>query len=617
MLAAMKLTPKNNLEMLLPCLLAALLSACASTPQDATAQADEVQTRNEAAAPSPTAPVAQAGADSGEPGEAQDAESAQAISSNGASAESELTDAEVMYNVFAAELLGSEGDLEGAVRSYLEAAMESDDPEIARRATRVALAAQSWFQAAMAADRWALLAPDDMAAREAAAATMLATHDYHGAELQLLEILKRNPDPADGWEMVTTLLAQANDPRKANEILRTLMELQGGLDNADAIFVQSQLLARMGEFEEAARLADQAIELTPDLVPLLTFRGRLALSLDDLDTAVARFGDAWALDPENHDLGLAYADLLARAARAEEARAVMESMQQTPDVLLSRILFEITAEEPERARGIYAEFDGLEGADPNERAFYQGRAAEAIGDPKAAIEHYGHVSEGEHLAFAGIRRAELIAESGDIEAARRALSGLREAGLDEITEQAWLAEARLLQQDAQVDQAFQVLGLALEEFAYSVPLRYSRALVAAELGNIEITEYDLDLVLADEPDNAAALNALGYTLADQTDRYEEAEVLIRRAYEIQPNDAAIIDSMGWVAYRLGRLEEAESFLSQAWSLDKNPEIAAHLGEVLWAMGKQNEARDVWQEGLQVDAEHPLLLDTIDRMGAEL
>ena len=446
---------------------------------------------------------------------------------------------------------------------------------------------------------------------------MLATHDYFGAELQLIEVLKRNPDPEDAWSMVTTLLAQANDPRKANEILKSLMESQGGLGNADAIFVQSQLLARMGEFEEAARLADQAIGLTPDLVPLLTFRGRLALSLEDLDTAVERFGQAWAIDSDNHDLGLAYADLLARAARADEARQVMESMEQTPDVLLSRILFEITAKEPERARAIYAEFDTLEVPDPNEKAYYRGRAAEAVGETEAAIEFYGQVEDGDHLAFSGVRRAELMAETGDIDGARVTLAALRDVGSEPVVEQAWLAEARLLQQGGQLEEAFQTLGEALEEFGYSVPLRYSRALVAAEMGNIDVTEYDLELVLADEPDNAAALNALGYTLADQTDRYEEAELLIRRAYEIQPNDAAIIDSMGWVAYRLGRLEEAESFLSEAWTLDRNPEIAAHLGEVLWTMGKQEAALEIWREGLSVDADHPLLMDTISRMGAEL
>jgi len=592
----MKNTTSITSHVLLIIVLAMLLQSCASAPEkhygnagaEVLAQASETETEEpQLAVPEPE-PAPEA-----------------------------ATDAEVMYNVFAAELLGSEGDLEGAVSAYLQAAMESDDPAIAQRATRVALAAQSWFQAAMAADRWALLAPDDLAAREAAAATMLATHDYAGAELQLEQILERNPDKEDAWVMVSSLLAQASDPAKANEVLERLLEDRGGMDNANALFLQAQLLARMGEFGEAARLADEALELTPDRIQLLTFSGRLALNLDDLDKAVERFGRAWELDPENHDLALAYSDLLARAARAEEARAVMESMDQTPDVVLSRVLFEISAEEPEKAKALYAEFDELETQNPDQKAYFQGQAAEAIGERGQAIELYGMIDEGEYLMMAGIRRAELIAEAGDVDAARQALEALRAKGDEAISEQAWLAEARLLRQAEQLPEAFQALGRALENFGYSVPIRYSHALLAAELENVEVAEYDLRIVLADEPDNAAALNALGYTLADQTDRYEEAEDLIHRAYELQPNDASIIDSMGWVAYRLGRLEESEGYLRQAWELDKNPEIAAHLGEVLWAMGREDAAIDVWREGLSVDSEHPVLAETLQRMGVEL
>lgn len=592
----MKNTTPVTSHVLLVIVLAMLLQSCASAPEkqygnagaEVLAQASETETEEQELAdpepePAPAAP----------------------------------TDAEVMYNVFAAELLGGEGDLEGAVSAYLQAAMESDDPAIAQRATRVALAAQSWFQAAMAADRWALLAPDDMAAREAAAATMLATHDYAGAELQLEQILERNPNKEDAWVLVSSLLAQAADPAKANEVLERLLEDKGGMDNADAKFLQAQLLARTGEFAEAARLADEALELTPERIQLLTFSGRLALNLEDLDKAVEHFGRAWELDRENHDLGLAYSDLLARAARAEEARAVMESMDQTPDVLLSRVLFEISAEEPENAKALYAEFDELETQNPDEKAYFQGQAAEAIGEREQAIELYGTIDEGEYLMMAGIRGAELMAEAGNVEAARLALEELRAKGDEAISEQAWLAEARLLRQAEQIQEAFQALGRALEDFGYSVPVRYSHALLAAELGNVEVAEYDLRIVLADEPDNAAALNALGYTLADQTDRYEEAEALIHRAYELQPNDASIIDSMGWVAYRLGHLEESEGYLRQAWELDKNPEIAAHLGEVLWAMGREDAAIGVWREGLSVDSEHPVLAETLQRMGVEL
>lgn len=596
-LCLMNLQSATAAHAVLALVLACLIQACAGTSSqtEASDQSGEVESAATGAS-EPDQPVAEAMPEA---------------------APESPTDAEVMYNVFAGELLGSEGNLEGAVSAYLEAAMNSKDPAIAQRATRVALAAQEWFQAAMAADRWALLAPDDMAAREAAAATMLATQDYVGAELQLQQILERNPDKDEAWAMVSSLLAQASDPNKANEVLQRLIGSRDGLGNADALFVQSQLLARMGVFEEAARLADQALELTPERVPLLTFSGRLALNLEDLDKAVERFGRAWALDAENHDLGLAYADLLARAARAEEAREVMESMEQTPDVVLSRILFEITAEEPERAKAIYLEFDGLEARDPNEKAYFQAQAAEAIGESEEAIRLYGMVTRGDYLAVSGLRRAELIADGGDIEGARLALSELRAQGDEQLAEQAWLTEAQLLREAQQLQEAFQALGLAIEEFGYSVPIRYSHALLAAELGYIEIAEHDLRIVLSDEPDNAAALNALGYTLADRTDRYEEAEELIRRAYELQPNDASIIDSMGWVSYRLGRLEESESFLRRAWSLDRNPEIAAHLGEVLWAMGKEDDAIEILREGMSVDDQHPVLAETLQRLGIEL
>lgn len=605
----MKINSTLAARPLLVLALAGLLQACATTSGDADG-GSEVSRADDA----PAGP-AESAAESAAPAQARSPGPVASDGDPGASAD-ELTDAEVMYNVFAGELLGNDGNLEGAVGAYLEAAMESDDPAIAQRATRVALAAQSWFQAAMAADRWALLAPDDMAAREAAAATMLATHDYVGAELQLQEVLARNPDRGDAWALVTGLLAQAADPEKSSELLQALVESYDGLNNPDAIFVQSQLLARMGEFEQAAALADEALELTPERVELLTFSGRLALNLEDLDKAVERFGRAWEIDRRNHDLGLAYADLLARAARADEARMVMESMDQTPDVLLSRVLFEISAREPRNATALYDLFDDLEDADPDEKAYYQGQAAEAIGEPGEAIELYGTIEDGDYAVPAGLRRAELIADSGDIEAARQALADLREIGDESTAEQAWLTEGRLLRESGQLQEALQALGLALEEFGYSVPIRYSHALLAAELGNVEVAEYDLRIVLSDEPENVAALNALGYTLADQTDRYEEAESLIRRAYELQPDDASIIDSMGWVSYRLGRLEESESFLRRAWELDKNPEIAAHLGEVLWAMGREEDALEVWREGLSVDGEHPVLVETLERLDVE-
>jgi Flp pilus assembly protein TadD len=146
---------------------------------------------------------------------------------------------------------------------------------------------------------------------------------------------------------------------------------------------------------------------------------------------------------------------------------------------------------------------------------------------------------------------------------------------------------------------------------------YSHALLAAELGWVDIAESDLRLIISEQPENAAALNALGYTLADQTERYEEAELLIRQAYILEPEEASIVDSMGWVSFRLGRLAEAEEFLRKAWALDQNPEIAAHLGEVLWMRGKQDDARAIWNDAKRVNSENTILKETEERLDTGL
>jgi Tfp pilus assembly protein PilF len=186
-----------------------------------------------------------------------------------------------------------------------------------------------------------------------------------------------------------------------------------------------------------------------------------------------------------------------------------------------------------------------------------------------------------------------------------------------VVEESWLAEARILRETGDRRTALEILGNALEQLPDSIPIRYSHALLAAELGWVDIAEKDLRIIISEQPENAAVLNALGYTLADQTERYEEAEVLIRQAYILQPDEASIVDSMGWIAYRLGHLAESEKFLRRAWNLDKNPEIAAHLGEVLWVSGQQEAARVIWRDGMKVDSENPALKETLQRLEVNL
>jgi tetratricopeptide (TPR) repeat protein len=537
----------------------------------------------------------------------------EAATRSDANAALEPTSEEVMYRVFAAEYLGSEGDLQGAVGEYLAAAMVSDDPEIARRATRVAFAAESWQQAAMAADRWALLDPANVAAHESAAAAMLNVGDYLGAEFQMMQILDLMNDSTESWLLVSGLLARSADPAQADATLEQILQRRPNASPADVYYARSQLAVQSRKLQQAFELARQAVEHDPERVEFLAWTARLALNLKLPDTALEYLRRAWQLDPDNHDLAMAYADLLARTGNPDEARRVMREMTQRPDLMFARIMFEIVAADRAAAVALFDEFEAMSFEDAEEKSFYQAQAAEALGFDQKAIGLYGQVSSGERALAAAIRRAELMAQLGDVEAARRALAELRLQANELAIEESWLAEARILRETGARDQAFHLLDEAVETMPGSVPILYTRALLAAELGWVDVAERDLREIIARQPENSAALNALGYTLADQTERYAEAEALIRQAYILQPNEASIVDSMGWVAYRQGRLDEAEEFLRRAWKLDQNPEIAAHLGEVLWVSGKKEEAIKAWRDAQALDGQNAVLLETLERL----
>ena len=469
----------------------------------------------------------------------------------------------------------------------------------------------------MAADRWALLEPDSIAARESAAVAMLRVGDYFGAEFQILKILELMGDTTEAWLLVSNLLSQAESPEQADAMLEQILLTRGTVDSAEVLYARSHLAVRSKDLRQAFELARQAVELHPERIEFLTWAGRLALNLELIETGLEYVRRAWLLDSENHDLALAYADLLARNGHEAEARTVMREMPQSPDVMLSRILFELAAKDRTAADKLFAEFEEMDFPDPQEKVYYQAQSAEALGHFQQAIALYGEVESGDRSLAASIRIAELMALEGDIPAARRELALLRTQPLPALIEESWLAEARILREAGRQEESLQVLGQALGQMPRSIPILYSHALLAAELGRVDIAEKDLRIVIATQPENAAALNALGYTLADQTERYEEAEALIRQAYILQPGEASIVDSMGWISFRRGRLKEAAAFLQKAWQLDNNPEIAAHLGEVLWVGGNKEAALAIWREGNEIDSQNPVLVETLERLGADL
>ncbi len=524
------------------------------------------------------------------------------------------TDPEVMNHVFAAEVLGSEGDYSGAAAEYLEAALISDDPEIAKRAARVAVSAGEWQMVALASDRWAMLDTTNLEARELAAGSRLREGDYVGAEYQLARILELTvSDQAHGWQVVTALLAPARDQVRANKVLENLLEEFDAGANVDALFARSQFAARMGELERAGELAEAAIELEPGRADLLAWSGRVAINLDDPALALSRYRLAWQAEPQDPEYAMAYAELLRRNDDTTSGQAVMAQLPDTPEMRFARIVYALDVGDRENAELLYAGFSGENYSEVPDMAFHAAQSAELLDYPRQAIEWYRQVT-GKHSVHAVLRQAVLLAGLGDVEDARMLMVELRVQADADARSQSYQIEAQILQDVGLHEEAMQLLDSALLELPADFQLRYARALLAVGQGQLDLAESDLRKLIAEQPQNAVAINALGYTLADLTDRFDEAEQLIHQAYGLQPDDPSIIDSMGWIAYRRGRLAEAERFLREAWDLLGNAEVAAHLGEVLWVSGREDEARVLWASGMELDSDNQVLRETLQRFG---
>ena len=266
------------------------------------------------------------------------------------------------------------------------------------------------------------------------------------------------------------------------------------------------------------------------------------------------------------------------------------------------------------AEEIYSEYRTVQYENEMEHAFQAGQAAELLRFQVEAAAWYKKVERGERALVAALRRAYLTAGNGDLDSARKQMARLRLQHDSAIVKESYLAESDILVSAGLPEESFELLTDALELTPADPQLLYGRAMIAVQLGRIEEAEVDLRQIIDLDPQNAGALNALGYTLADKVGRYDEAERLIRTAYELQPEEVSIIDSMGWVAYRQGRLEEAERYLRDALSKDKNSEIAAHLGEVLWVNDRKEEALSVWKSAQDIDPDNEVLVETMTRFG---
>jgi Flp pilus assembly protein TadD len=361
---------------------------------------------------------------------------------------------------------------------------------------------------------------------------------------------------------------------------------------------------------------DAVLRLSPASEVAALFKGQVLASRSEA-SSLAFWKDFLVAHPDASRVRLAYARELTKANRFEEARSEFETLAKaapnSPELLLAAGLLAMQSNDLDGAEQHYSQALALDYPDPGLIQMYLGQVEEMRQHNDKAMDWYRKVNTGEHALQAKLKIATILAKQNKVD---EAVAFLKQNGSDDNATQILIvqAEAQILREANRKQEAYTVLGEALKQFPDAGDLRYDRAMIAESLDRLPDMEADLRSLIKLQPDSAHAYNALGYTLVDRTDRVAEGIALLDKALKLSPDDPFILDSMGWAQYKAGHLAEAVTYLRRAYAGRPDPEIAAHLGEVLWHKGEQDEAKRVWQEALKANPDSDPLRQTLSRFG---
>ena len=528
---------------------------------------------------------------------------------------------EVLYRILVGDVAMQRGDAALAARAYFEAARESRDPVLARRATEIALFARQRTLALEAAKLWQQLDPKAERARQMVASLAIsgAGSDLK-AELQrvLIEAAANDKSLGDAFLQLNQALAAQTDKAAAFRLVQDLARPYPNVAEAwfaIALAGYNTKLTDPAITAAATTAADRALELKPGWDRAALIKADI-LAKGSPEAAIAFLKQFLATSPDERAVAGALAQVYVEQKRFSEARAIFQQLwdeePEDREFEFAVAAISLQMKDYATAQRLLEELDKVGYGDKGVVPFYLGQLAEETKRYDEAIARYREVTEGDRAWLATLRIGAMIAKKGDIAAARSYLNGLKPESAERRVELAQ-AEAQILRDAGDYKTAYAVLTAALERQADSVDLLYDVAMVAEKLDRIDEVESRLKRLIELKPDNAQALNALGYTLVDRTPRTAEGLKLIEKALQIAPDDPFILDSMGWANYRLGKLDDSEKFLRRAFGDQADPEIAAHLGEVLWAKGERERATELWQSQLKASPDNPVLIETMRRL----
>jgi tetratricopeptide (TPR) repeat protein len=508
--------------------------------------------------------------------------------------------------LIAAEFALQDNDVDKAATDYAEAAQLSDDPAVTKRALQLALAAKSADGAQRLLQRWQALGADPGELAGMRARLAMLKGDRAGAEREF-GILLASGDVED-WKTFAAALVAARDKALAGRVLENLATA-GRLPPDESVWVAlSQLGEHLGRHAFARKLADAAVRRFGGPVSI-RWAASLEMSIGDRAGAAALYAKGVAAHPHDAGLRLGYATLLGDQGKNAEALRVLGKGPQTPATWSARVAFAARAGDDAALRRLYAELKQAPASERGDSTFLLGQLAELLRHDQQALDWYGQVDPDDRHGFdARVRSAVLLDKTGKPAQAHALAVQLQQDYADDpdSLRTAYELDAQLYSQHGDHARAIAAYNRGLEALPDDPVLIYDRGIEEANAGNTDAALKDFRKVLAQNPDNVEAMNALGYTLADTGRDLPEATRLLRKALAAKPDVAAIMDSWGWLQYRLGNLDQAESYLKRAWTLQQDPDIGVHLGEVLWKLGKHQDAREVFGKVRKLDPHNPAL-----------
>jgi len=515
--------------------------------------------------------------------------------------------------VIAAEFALQNNQVDEAAADYAQAAQISSDPAVAKRALQLALATRDAEGARELLDRWQALGaePHDLAGARAQLAMLHG--DRADAERQFRTLLASGK--TEDWKTFAATLLTARDTALAGRVLEDLATPERLPANESIWVALSQLGEHLGRHAFARKLADAAVQRfgAPDSI---RWAASLRLNTGDRAGALALYARGVAAHPRNTELQLGYAALLAESDHYRQAMKVLARGPQTEATWSARVAYAARAKDDGALRALYAELARAPQAQRFDNAFLLGQLAELLKHDHQALTWYGEVDpDSQHAFDAKVRSAVLLDKSGQSVQAHALAAELQQDYADDpdSLRTAYELDAQMYSQHGEHAKAIAVYNRGLGALPGDPALVYDRGIEEANAGNTDAALSDFRKVLAQNPDNVEAMNALGFTLADADRDLPEATKLLRKALAAKPDAAAIMDSWGWLQYRLGHLDQAESYLQRAWGQQQDPDIGVHLGEVLWRLGQHQHAREVFGKVRKLDPRNPALLQAERRL----